>query len=156
MSALFCNSDMGGAIPGVQQHILEHIHPHIIQSMVSIPKVNPGDCVFWHCDCVHAVEGICNSPTDSSVFYIPATPLCAKNAEYALKQRTAFELGQSPPDFPLNNCEEHFGDRATPEELNELGRSTMGFRKIEYDPKWSNHHGSEAAVKIANEILQLE
>lgn len=25
-------------------------------SVVSIPKVNPGDAVFWHCDVVHAVE----------------------------------------------------------------------------------------------------
>jgi hypothetical protein len=25
-------------------------------SMTSVPKVNPGDGVFWHCDVVHAVE----------------------------------------------------------------------------------------------------
>ena len=24
--------------------------------MVSIPKVNPGDAVFWHSDVVHSVE----------------------------------------------------------------------------------------------------
>jgi ectoine hydroxylase-related dioxygenase (phytanoyl-CoA dioxygenase family) len=24
--------------------------------MVSVPKVNPGDAVFWHCDVVHSVE----------------------------------------------------------------------------------------------------
>jgi plastocyanin len=24
--------------------------------MVSVPKVNPGDAVYWHCDVVHAVE----------------------------------------------------------------------------------------------------
>jgi ectoine hydroxylase-related dioxygenase (phytanoyl-CoA dioxygenase family) len=24
--------------------------------MVSMPKVNPGDMVFWHADVVHAVE----------------------------------------------------------------------------------------------------
>lgn len=24
--------------------------------MVSVPKVNPGDTVYWHCDVVHAVE----------------------------------------------------------------------------------------------------
>lgn len=140
----------------MQQHILEHIHPHIIKAMVSIPEVNPGDCVFWHCDCVHAVEPICDSPTDSSVFYIPATPLCAKNAQYAFKQRMAFTLGRSPPDFPLNNCEEFFDDRAMPEHLTEMGRSMMGFNKIEYDPKRSSHQGSEEAIRIANEILQLK
>ena len=24
--------------------------------MVSVPKVNPGDAVYWHCDVIHAVE----------------------------------------------------------------------------------------------------
>ena len=33
-------------------------HPHLRldECMVSVPKVNPGDTVFWHCDVVHAVE----------------------------------------------------------------------------------------------------
>jgi hypothetical protein len=24
--------------------------------MISVPKVNPGDTVYWHCDVIHAVE----------------------------------------------------------------------------------------------------
>ena len=24
--------------------------------MVSAPKVNPGDAVFWHCDVIHSVD----------------------------------------------------------------------------------------------------
>jgi ectoine hydroxylase-related dioxygenase (phytanoyl-CoA dioxygenase family) len=24
--------------------------------MISVPDVNPGDTVFWHCDVVHSVE----------------------------------------------------------------------------------------------------
>lgn len=34
------------------------LHPNmrLETSVVSIPKVNPGDAVFWHCDVVHAVE----------------------------------------------------------------------------------------------------
>ena len=33
-------------------------HPHLRlgECMVSVPKVKPGDTVFWHCDVVHAVE----------------------------------------------------------------------------------------------------
>ena len=33
-------------------------HPHLRldECMVSAPKVNPGDAVFWHCDVIHAVE----------------------------------------------------------------------------------------------------
>src|ERR1700761_2379422 len=54
---------------------------------------------------------------------------------------------RSPPDFPLNNCEESFEDRATAQELSGIGRSTMGFKKFEYDNKWSMHQGSEKAIK---------
>lgn len=34
------------------------LHPHLRlgECMVSVPKVNPGDTVFWHSDVVHAVE----------------------------------------------------------------------------------------------------
>jgi hypothetical protein len=35
-----------------------NLHPHLRlkQSMTSVPKVYPGDAVFWHCDVIHAVE----------------------------------------------------------------------------------------------------
>jgi hypothetical protein len=34
------------------------LHPNLelATSMLSVPKVYPGDTVFWHCDVVHAVE----------------------------------------------------------------------------------------------------
>ena len=34
------------------------LHPHLRldESLVSVPKVNPGDTVFWHADVIHAVE----------------------------------------------------------------------------------------------------
>lgn len=84
---------MAGASPGVGQNILPDLHPHIVNAIVSIPEVNPGDCVFWHCDGVHAVEECCDGTTDSSVLYIPSSPLCNKNAEYLLRQRETFVNG---------------------------------------------------------------
>ena len=54
--------------PGVSHNIMEggyftllltpESHPHLRldDCMVSVPKVNPGDTVFWHCDVIHAVE----------------------------------------------------------------------------------------------------
>ena len=54
--------------PGISVHpmdggyaslLLSHeSHPHLRldECVVSVPKVNPGDTVFWHCDVVHAVE----------------------------------------------------------------------------------------------------
>jgi Protein of unknown function (DUF1479) len=34
------------------------LHPHLRldDTMTSMPKVNPGDTVFWHCDLIHSVE----------------------------------------------------------------------------------------------------
>lgn len=90
---VYCSREMAGAIPGAQQHILPDLHPHIISSVVSIPEVQPGDVCFWHCDCIHAVEGVCNAPDDSSVLYIPATPLSKKNVDYLLKERYALIKG---------------------------------------------------------------
>ena len=34
--------------------------------MISVPKVYPGDAVFWHCDVVHAVEVEHNGTSDSA------------------------------------------------------------------------------------------
>jgi predicted 2-oxoglutarate/Fe(II)-dependent dioxygenase YbiX len=54
------------------------LHPELelSTSMVSIPHVSPGDMVFWHCDTIHTVVPVHRSQSDSSVFYIPAAPLC--------------------------------------------------------------------------------
>ena len=86
-------SDMAGSRPASQQILTEEYHPHIIKSMVSIPSVRPGDCVFWSADTVHAVENECNNATDSSVFYIPVTPLCAINSKCLRRQRDNFDKG---------------------------------------------------------------
>jgi hypothetical protein len=84
---------MGGSRPGSQQLISEEQHPHIMKTVVSIPSVKPGDCVFWSADTVHAVESVCNNPTDSSVFYIPVAPLCAINSKCLRRQRDNFDKG---------------------------------------------------------------
>ena len=44
------------------------LHPHLQleKTMTSIPKVYPGDAVFWHCDVVHAVEHDHNGTGDSA------------------------------------------------------------------------------------------
>ena len=43
-------------------------HPHLRleECMISVPKVNPGDTVFWHCDVVHAVENEHKGSGDSA------------------------------------------------------------------------------------------
>ncbi|KAG9316065.1 hypothetical protein JVU11DRAFT_3732 [Chiua virens] len=69
------------------------------ETMTSIPKVNPGDMVFWHCDVVHSVEEEHTGTTDSAVMYIGAVPKTPLNSEYVMKQATTFLAGQNPPDF---------------------------------------------------------
>ena len=32
----------------------QELHARLIQAMISVPKVYPGDCVFWHGDLVHS------------------------------------------------------------------------------------------------------
>ena len=57
-------------------------HPHLRleECMISVPKVNPGDTVFWHCDVVHAVENEHKGSGDSAGkhFLSLLTP-CSKN-----------------------------------------------------------------------------
>lgn len=68
-----------------------HPHLHLEQTMISIPHVNPGDMVLWHCDAVHSVEPHHNGKADSSVLYIPAIPTTKVNWEYVVKQRRLLE-----------------------------------------------------------------
>lgn len=46
-------SELQGATPGHGQEIRDEWHPHLEldRAMVSMPKVEPGDYVVWHCDC---------------------------------------------------------------------------------------------------------
>ena len=45
-------------IPGYQPkkilYFVPQFHSKLIDAMVSIPKVSPGDTVWWHCDIIHS------------------------------------------------------------------------------------------------------
>ncbi|KAG1737148.1 uncharacterized protein EDB91DRAFT_491525 [Suillus paluster] len=77
------------------------LHPHLRldDTMTSVPKVNPGDMVFWHCDVVHSVEQEHTGSCDSAVMYIPAVPQTPQNTAYVKKQAETFLAGTNPPDF---------------------------------------------------------
>ncbi|KAH7327693.1 hypothetical protein B0J17DRAFT_620383 [Rhizoctonia solani] len=96
-------TDFPGAVPGSGQELNAITHPHLMLDkggMVSMRHVKPGDMVLWHCDGIHAVESKHAGTGDSSVFYIPAVPLTARNAEYLATQRKALFSGYQAPDFP--------------------------------------------------------
>ncbi|KAJ7509766.1 hypothetical protein B0H11DRAFT_2152709 [Mycena galericulata] len=77
---------------GTGMELNEASHPHLRldKTMISMPKVEPGNQVYWNCDMIHAVEGYHVGTEDSSVMYIPAVPLTLKNAQYLRDQRSNF------------------------------------------------------------------
>lgn len=101
-------------------------HPLLMEALVGIADVEPGDTVWWHCDMIHAVAPVTDQKGWGNVMYIPAAPWCEKNARYAHKAYAAFEKGLSAPDFPDEHYEENWPDRFTPEQLNEIGRRGFG------------------------------
>jgi hypothetical protein len=129
----------------------DSLHPQLELSMtmVSIPRVNPGDMVFWHCDAIHAVDPVHHGQSDSSVFYIPAAPLCQVNVDYLLQQRHCFQHGIPPPDFPGGEGESRHIGRATPENINTSeGRRAMGFEQFEMKSGMTS--GEKEIVSKAN------
>ncbi|KAJ7763592.1 hypothetical protein DFH07DRAFT_738613 [Mycena maculata] len=90
----FAGSGLG---TGMEFNDATHPHLRLDKTMVSMPRVEPGDQVYWHCDMIHAVEGYHGGKEDSSVLYIPAVPLTVKNAVYLRDQRSNFLAGLPAP-----------------------------------------------------------
>lgn len=111
---------------------LTHPHLRLEKTMVSIPKVAPGDMVLWHCDAVHSVESRHAGEGDSSVMYIPAIPTTRVNWEYVLEQRRCFERGVPPPDFPGGKGECEYRGRGTRDTVKGTeARTSLGLEKFD-------------------------
>jgi hypothetical protein len=108
------------------------LHPHmqLDRTMISVPRVKPGDMVFWHCDVVHAVEREHKGEDKSCVMYIGAVPWTAQNEEYVRRQAEAFRKGEAPPDMPRHDRlegEKGFVGHAEEGDLvGEVARRAMG------------------------------
>jgi len=114
------------AKPGRALSINEQWHPLLLTGISSIPNMEAGDTVFWHCDVIHAVENEHQGEFDSNVMYIAAAPWCEKNAAYLERQWASFVEGKSPPDFAADDFETDFSGRATPDDLTPAGREQLG------------------------------
>ncbi|MGF1705600.1 YbiU family protein [Enterovibrio baiacu] len=119
--------DLCGAAPGRALTVYKEWHPLLLEGLVSIPKMQPGDTVWWHPDTIHAVEDKHNGDGYSNVLFIGAAPDCEKNRAFLAKQRPAFLNGDSCPDFAAENHERNYEGRATEADLSPLGRQQMGF-----------------------------
>ncbi|KAA8647030.1 hypothetical protein EYZ11_005277 [Aspergillus tanneri] len=143
-----------GSVPGACQEYNPVTHPHLDleTTMVSVPEVEPGDYVAWHCDSLHSVDKEHCGTGDSSVLYIPATPMCEMNVDYLLKQREA-ALNYSPPwDFPGAGGPGEIGFKGAldwnsirPEGLRAMG---LGNNAWEITPDMSE--GEKRVVEVAN------
>lgn len=118
--------DLCGAAPGRALGARQKWHSEILQGLISIPTVGPGDTVWWHPDVIHSVADEHAGKDYANVIYVGAAPKCAKNEAYAAKQARKFLAGESAPDFAAENYEVDFKGRATLDDLTELGRAQMG------------------------------
>ena len=117
--------DLCGALPGRALGASQEWHNEILEGLISIPKVEPGDTVWWHPDVIHSVANIHQGEDYANVIYIGASPVCAKNESYARRQAVAFHSGCSAPDFAAEDYEINFEGRATVADLTELGRRQL-------------------------------
>ncbi|MDT7662659.1 MAG: hypothetical protein QOD04_2215 [Pseudonocardiales bacterium] len=120
------DDDLCGAVNGQALAVNEKYHPVLLPALSTIPAVEPGDTVWWHGDLIHAVADGSNPDRWGNVMYIPASPHCAKNAEYARACGRAFLAGASPDDFAAEDYETSWTGRATVDDLNPTGREQLG------------------------------
>lgn len=120
--------DLCGAQPGRALGALPQWHAPLLEGLVSIPQVEPGDTVWWHSDVIHAVEDRHTGQGHSNVMYIGSAPWCARNARFAEQQAASFIAGASAPDFAPEDYELSFEGRARLSDLSVLGQMQMGLR----------------------------
>jgi len=95
-------------------------------ALTPIPRVEPGDTVWWHRDLIHSVGEVTDQKGWGNVMYIPASPHCAKNAAYAATCGQAFLTGASPGDFAAEDYETGWTGRTTLDDLDATGRAQLG------------------------------
>ncbi|MDO5628214.1 MAG: DUF1479 domain-containing protein [Mobilicoccus sp.] len=120
------DDDMCGVRPNQVFPANERWHPLLMRAVSTIPDVQAGDSVWWHCDMIHGVDPVTDQQGWGNVMYIPAAPWCAKNEEYADVVRKTFRSGESPTDFPTEDYEVNWQNRYREDQLNETGRRGLG------------------------------
>ena len=119
-------NELCGSKAGKALSINEKYHSLLLEGLISIPKMNPGDTIWWHPDVVHAVEEKHQGKNYSNVIYVGATPYCKKNIDYIKKQLKKFIEGKSPPDFAPEDYEVNYKGRVTVNDLSELAKKQLG------------------------------
>ncbi len=119
-----CGSKLGRALS-----VNKDYHSLLLNGLVSIPKMKPGDTVWWHPDVIHAVEDKHLGKNYSNVIYVGATPYCNKNLDYTKKQSKKFLEGKSPPDFAAEDYEVNYKGRVKLEDLSLLAKKQLALEE---------------------------
>ena len=115
-----CGSKLGKALS-----VNKEYHSLLLEGLISIPIMKPGDTVWWHPDVVHAVEEKHLGKNYSNVVYVGSTPYCKKNLDYVRKQAKKFLKGESPPDFAAEDFETNYKGRIKIENLTTLAKKQL-------------------------------
>ncbi|WP_341947563.1 YbiU family protein [Microbacterium sp. LWH11-1.2] len=121
--------ELAGAQNGKALAISDQWHPLLMRARAGIPTVQPGDSVWWHSDMIHGVAAVENQEGWGNVIYIPAAPMCAKNAAYAKDVAERFRRGESPADFPKEDYEVEWANRFQEDHLNQIGARGLGITR---------------------------
>ncbi|KAF9874293.1 hypothetical protein CkaCkLH20_08276 [Colletotrichum karsti] len=94
-----------GTFKTESQRLSRSSHPHLRleECLVHVPKMEPGDTVWWHTDVCHAVDPEHHGTENASVVYIAACPSTPNNKEYVKKQLEGTRAGRPPPDYAAGN-----------------------------------------------------
>ena len=150
------DSSFPGSVPGACQEYNPSLHPDLSleDTMISVPRVEPGDFVAWHCDTIHAVDQEHQGSSDSSVLYIPACPITGPNVEHLKKQRDAAVRYSPPPDFPGAGGAGELGFEGGVDwsRLPAGGLKAMGMGENGWQVEDSMSEGEKNAIFEANKI----
>ena len=119
-----CGSKLGKALS-----VNKEYHSLLLEGLISIPNMKPGDTVWWHPDVVHAVEDKHLGKNYSNVVYVGSTPYCKKNLDYMRKQAKKFLKGESPPDFAAEDFETNYKGRIKTKNLTSLAKKQLAIEE---------------------------
>lgn len=152
MDAVFPNS-----VPGACQEYNHQTHPDLDleTTMVSMPQVEPGDYVAWHCDTIHAVDKEHRGAGDSSVMYIPACAMTRSNLDFLTRQRSSAWKYSPPPDFPGAGGDGELGFTSAVDwnGLGQEGKRAMGMGVRTWEVKPGMSTGEQKVIEDGNRTL---
>lgn len=152
MDSSFPNSALGS---GQEYNPKTHPDLELESTMVSVPQVEPGDFVAWHCDTIHAVDKEHHGTGDSSVLYIPACAITQNNLEFLKRQRMAAVRYSPPPDFPGAGGDGEIGFKGAFDwnGLSAQGKQAMGLGTQKWKTTDSMTAGERKVIEGGNKML---